>query len=406
MVEGAKSGAEDALRKESSMAVATRVLDLQLLTGTGVVTCHLTPGAKRADVVGTGLDDENVPSVLVDPFDPRHLYACSVTDVYTSEDGGASWAWQPAGGLDYREIWCMAVHPSRPNELLVGTMPAMVFRSENGGRSFQALSAVRDIPDYAKWVFPVAPHTANARWITLDSRAPDDILLGVEEGGVARSRDNGATWEDISGPPSDAVYPKEIDPEFRARPEPGQPVPGRVYRDVHRIVRDPERLDRIYATTGYGLYITDDAGKTWVRPDYGLDRGYAVPIAIHPARPARVCLGAAEYGPSAWPGYRYARTGPFNSPKSTPDQSPKTGGARAAILRSDDRGETWRRLEGGLPQANPFMVSGVVVNPDDPDNVLVTYTNGELYGSSDAGESWQLLLEGRDRLYGVTVVPA
>ena len=52
------------------------------------------------------------------------------------------------------------------------------------------------------------------------------------------------------------------------------------------------------------------------------------------------------------------------------------------------------------------MVSGVVVNPDDPDNVLVTYTNGELYGSSDAGESWQLLLEGRDRLYGVTVVPA
>ena len=388
------------------MAVATKVLDLHLFTGTGLVKCRATDGATRVEVVGTGLDDENIRNVLPDPFNPRHLYACSVTDVYASEDGGDSWAWQPAGGVDYREIWCMTVHPSRPNELYVGTMPAMVYRSENGGRSFHELSGVRDIPDYGKWVFPVAPHAANARWITLDARVPDEILLGVEEGGVARSRDNGKTWEDISGPPSDEVYPKEIDPEFRTRPAPGQPVAGRVYRDVHRIWRDPSSLERIYATTGYGLYITTDAGQTWTRPDYGLDRGYAVPMAIHPARAERLFLGAAEYGPSAWPGHRYARTGPFNSPKSTPDQSPKTGGALAAILRSDDRGETWRRLEGGLPHANPFMVSGVVVNPDDPDNVFVTYTDGKLYASGDAGETWRLLLEGRDRLYGVTVVSA
>jgi hypothetical protein len=387
------------------MAVATSVLDLHLLTGTGVIRARTTPGSHRAEVVGTGLDGENIRNVIADPFNLRHLYACSVTDEYASEDGGETWEWQPAGGVDYREIWSMAVHPTRPNEIYLGTMPAVVYRSVNGGRSFQELTAFRDLPDYKNWCFPVAPHIPNTRWITLDARVPDEILVGIEEGGVVRSRDNGATWQDLSGPPSDAIYPKEIDPEFRIRPEPGRRVEGRVYRDVHRVLRDPASLERIYATTGQGLYFTDD-GRTWTRPDYGLDQGYAVPMAIHPETPNRLFLGAAEYGPAAWPGYRYARTGPFNSPRSTPDRSPQTGGARSAIVRSDDRGTTWLRLGGGIPQSNPQMVSGVVVNPADPDNVFVTYTDGQVYQSADAGESWELLLEARDRLYGIVVLPS
>src|SRR5205823_10035832 len=168
--------------------------------------------------------------------------------------------------------------------------------STNGGRSFRELSGLRDVPDYKRWCFPVPPHAPNARWITLDARVPDEILVGVEEGGVVRSRDGGMTWEDISGPPSDEVYPKEIDPECRTRPAPGKRVEGRVYRDVHRVLRDPASLDRIYATTGQGLYITDDEGRRWTRPDYGLDQGYAVPMAIHPQMPNRLFLGAAEYG--------------------------------------------------------------------------------------------------------------
>ena len=75
-------------------------------------------------------------------------------------------------------------------------------------------------------------------------------------------------------------------------------------------------------------------------------------------------------------------------------------------MRSDDRGATWRRLGGGIPQSNPQMVSGVVVNPADPDNAFVTYTDGQVYQSADAGESWELLLEARDRLYGIVVVPS
>ena len=83
----------------------------------------------------------------------------------------------------------MAVHPTRANEIYVGTLPAAVYVSENGGRSFRELSPFRSLPDYDKWTFPPGPHVAHARCIVLDARVPDEIIVGIEEGGVARSRD-------------------------------------------------------------------------------------------------------------------------------------------------------------------------------------------------------------------------
>ena len=110
------------------------------------------------------------------------------------------------------------------------------------------------------------------------------------------------------------------------------------------------------------------------------------------------------YGPPAWLGWRGARTGPFNSPRSSLDRTKETGGAHATILRSDDRAASWQKLSNGLPHENPYMVSGVSINPTDPDNVFVSYTEGTLYASSDGGESWRQILDGVERLYGVTVL--
>src|SRR5256885_3012930 len=50
-----------------------------------------------------------------------------------------NWQWLPSGGIDFRDIWAMAVHPTRANEIYVGTLPAAVYVSENGGRSFREL---------------------------------------------------------------------------------------------------------------------------------------------------------------------------------------------------------------------------------------------------------------------------
>jgi photosystem II stability/assembly factor-like uncharacterized protein len=386
------------------MAVATRLVDLHLLTWDGLVKARVGRGEGRAEVLGHQLEGENMRSVCPDPFNPRRLYACSVTDTYLSEDGGDSWQWLPAGGVDYREIWTMSAHPSRANEVYVGTLPAMVYVSENGGRSFRELSSFRDIPEASRWTFPPAPHAPDIRGIALDARVPDEILVGVEEGGVMRSRDRGETWEDISGPPNTEALPKVNDPAGLIPYEPGRVFDGRVYRDVHMVIRDPSNLDRIYAPTGFGVFRTDDGGKWWKRLEYGMERGYAVPMAVHPDQPNRLFLGAGFYGPTSWKGAKAARTGPFTASRWSPDRFAETGGALAEVLRSDDYGDTWRKLAGGLPSANPHMISGVEINPSDPNDVFVTYTDGTLFESDDAGETWRLILSGVDRLFGVRAV--
>ena len=70
------------------MAVATRVLDLHLLSWNGLVKARISPGMDKAEVLGAQLEGENMRGLYQDPFNPRRLYACSVTDTYLSEDGG------------------------------------------------------------------------------------------------------------------------------------------------------------------------------------------------------------------------------------------------------------------------------------------------------------------------------
>jgi photosystem II stability/assembly factor-like uncharacterized protein len=387
------------------MAVATRVTDLHLLTWSGVVKCRFDPGDRQATVVATNLEGENMRSVLVDPFNPRHIYAASVSDVYSSEDGGDSWKWYPAGGLDYREIWTMSVHPTRPNEVYVGTLPAMVYISENGGRSFREFGTFRDLPDYVHWTFPPAPHTPNVRCVALDARAPDELLVGVEEGGVVKSSDSGQTWVDVSGPAHGAAFPTVNDPAGIEPYQPASNLPDRVYRDVHWLVRCPESLERVYASTGFGTFRTDDAGRHWKRLEYGFERGYAVVMAVHPGRPNRLFVGVAYNGPTAWAGPKAARTGPFTASRWSRDLFQATGGAHAGLLRTEDRGETWTRMTNGIPAENPYMISGIDIHPQDPDMVIASFTNGSVYATEDGGESWREIVSGLDRVFGVRLAP-
>jgi hypothetical protein len=329
-----------------------------------------------------------------------------LTEIHVSEDDGASWQWLPSGGIDCRDIWAMAVHPTRANEIYVGTLPAAVYVSENGGRSFRELSAFRGLPDYNKWTFPPGPHVAHVRCIVLDARVPDEIIVGIEEGGVARSCDRGATWEDISGPASSTAFPKVNDPAGIVPYEMGKHEEGRVYRDVHWIMRHPMRLETLFASTGIGTYQTNDGGKNWRKCEYGMGRAYAIPMTNHPSVPDRIFLGAAENGPASWPGYRTVRAGPYNTVKFSRNMSAQTGGAKTQILRSDDAGRTWSRLEAGLPSGHEHMTCGFAAEPEDANTLCVAYTDGSVYATHDGGNRWCRLELPESKLYGVRLMTA
>jgi len=344
--------------------------------------------------------------VARDPFNPKKLYAATLTEIHISEDDGASWQWLPSGGIDRRDIWCMAVHPTRANEIYLGTLPASIYISENGGRSFHELTAFRDLPDYHKWTFPPGAHVAHARCIVLDARVPDEIVVGIEEGGVACSRDRGSTWEDISGPPSATAFPKINDPAGIVPYEMGKHEEGRVYRDVHWVTRHPKNLDVLFASTGIGTYRSDNGGKTWSKCEYGMGRAYAIPMLNHPSAPDRLFLGAAENGPATWAGYRTVRAGPYNTVKFSRNALAETGGAKTQILRSDDAGKTWNFLKTGLPAGHEHMTCGFAGHPDDPNTLCVGYTDGTVYATNDAGANWHRLVLAQPKLYGVRLLAA
>jgi hypothetical protein len=379
---------------------------LFLLTADGLVRCRWDGRTDNVEILNHALDGETVREVARDPFTPKRLYAATLTEIHVSGDDGATWQWLPSGGINHRDIWTMAAHPTRADEIYVGTLPAAVYVSENGGRSFRELSAFRTLPDYNKWTFPPGAHVAHARCIALDARVPDEIIVGIEEGGVARSRDRGATWEDISGPASSTAFPKVNDPAGIVPYEMGQHEDGRVYRDVHLVMRHPTRLETLFASTGIGTYQTNDGGKNWLKCEYGMGRAYAIPMVNHPSVPERIFLGAAENGPASWPGYRTVRAGPYNTVKFSRNLSAQTGGAKTQILRSDDTGKTWQRVEAGLPAGHAHMTCGFASWPEDADTLCVGYTDGSVYATHDGGQRWRQLDLPESKLYGVRLTAA
>jgi photosystem II stability/assembly factor-like uncharacterized protein len=379
-------------------------LNLFLLKADGLVCCRWDGESENVEELNTALEGETVREVALDPFNPNRLYAATLTEIHASENGGASWQWLPSGGIDHRDIWTMAVHSTRANEIYVGTLPAAVYVSQNGGRSFRELSAFRSLPDYSKWTFPPGPHVAHARCIVLDARVPDEILVGVEEGGIARSRDRGETWEDISGPASSTAFPKINDPAGIVPYEMGQHEEGRVYRDVHWVTRHPSRLETLFASTGIGTYQTNNGGGTWTKCEYGMGRAYAIPMLNHQAKPDRIFLGAAENGPASWPGHRTVRAGPYNTVKFSRNLSPQSGGAKTQILRSDDAGKTWNRLSDGLPAGHPHMTCGFAAHPNDYETLCVGYTDGSVYATNNGGKSWYQLKVAESKLYGIRLI--
>src|SRR5262249_22603710 len=147
-----------------------------------------------------------------------------------------------------------------------GTEPSRLFRSE----SWRELEALLELPSRPTWSFPPRPWTSHVRWIAPSPHDGDLLLVGIELGGLMRSGDGGATWQDH---------------------RPGaQP-------DVHSLAWHPRVPGRAYEAGGGGTASSSDAGETWLRADDGRDRNYAWSVAVDPD------------DPELW--YVSASTGPF-----------------------------------------------------------------------------------------------
>ena len=285
--------------------------------------------------------------------------ATSGSTVYAVESPAKLWArtahnvWSVVNerAVD-EEVWSVGADMRVPGLVYLGVSPAMLYRSTDAGKSFEPCSSIRDIPGYEKWSFPPPPHIPHVRSIQADPNEAGAVLIGVEEGGVYRSRDAGATWESLN---------------------------EGLYWDVHNVVA-PVAGSRVYATTGAGFHRSDDGGAQWAHMMNGLDRRYTMPLVASSARPDVLYTAAAATPP---PGWR------------------RNGTANVALYRSRDGGGHWERLQKGLPEPFDTMVRSIV---QDEDGALFVAAEGDVYVSTDDGDSWTQAASGLPPVRALAVV--
>jgi len=329
---------------------------LRFFAATGDGIARVTCENGRCEV-RMGLEGSGAQCVAADPHDPNRVFAGTFDNgLWRSRDGGESWTrvgdGAGPGNIPVGRIPSVAVSPShRPggrSAVFAGSEPSMLYRSEDDGETWAASPRLAELPSSGTWSFPPRPWTHHTRWIAPHHADPALIFVGIELGGVMRSRDGGETWEDR---------------------KPGS------YHDSHAIVTHPTDPSKIYEAAGEGVALSTTEGDTWQPVDAGKTLRYTVGLAADPADPALWYVSAAT-GPRA----AYS----------------VEGAAGAAIYRK--RGdEPWQHLGDnggtgtGLPHPMPYMAIALLTFPERPKTLLAGLVNGELRLTEDAGETWRTL---------------
>ena len=239
--------------------------------------------------------------------------------------------------------------------VFAGLRGVHLFVSDNEGRAWEEIPAAHaamkkpGVPDPH-----ISGHPLDILSLLVVRR--DLLYLGVEAGGLLRSRDGGRAFE----PASNGLHP-----------------------DIHSLSVDPRNPDIVYAATGHGLYKTIDGGDTWARSDQGIDQLYLAAAFVLPGEGDIVLATGAPDSPRR-----------YNRP----------GGARAAMFRSEDGGKRWVRVTGGLPESFEHEITAFAADPGSGVRVIAGTLGGEVWESMNAGKSWQLTARGLPGIWGVTFV--
>jgi photosystem II stability/assembly factor-like uncharacterized protein len=294
------------------------------------------------------LEDRHISAILTEPESGLTFVGAFHGSVHVTGDGGKSWEGRNSGLTEHDVYSLAAVKQNGGTRLYLGTEPAHIFCSDDLGRHWRELPAMRSVPSVPKWKFPVPPHIAHTKHIAFAPDDADTVYACIEVGALLRSRDGGESWEQIDG----------------------------VYEDVHRLAIHPNDPDRLYVVTGHGLYVSADGGASfeeWVSRPSPI-AGYPDGIVIHPRKPDLMFLGAADVGPGTWM---------------------KTHYAGAKISRSRDGGRTWEMLQSGLPERMQASIEAFcLVDWDESASLFAATTAGDVYCSDDTGESWSRIING------------
>ncbi len=189
--------------------------------------------------------------------------------------------------------------------------------------------------------------------IILDPTNPARLYVAISAAGVFRSDDAGVSWRPINRGLRSEHIP---DPEAETG------------HCVHHIAMHPARPGTLFMQKHWDVMRTDDAGEHWVEVSGDLPTDFGFVIDVHAHEPETLYVVPI---------------------KSDSEHYPLDG--QLSVYRSRTGGNTWERLQNGLPAENCYvnvLRDAMAVDRCDPCGVYFGTTGGQVYGSADAGDSW------------------
>ncbi|MGW6930683.1 WD40/YVTN/BNR-like repeat-containing protein [Lentzea sp. NPDC054927] len=324
--------------------------------------------ARSEDRVNWQLDGphhamQEVYAVAFDTRGPLRLLAGVASPhfgpgVSISEDLGASWEESssppiafPVDEAALERVWQLQPAPaSQPGVVWAGTQPSALFKSTDGGRSFEFVEGLWNHPHRPEWEAGFGGQAVHT--IVPDPVDPDRVLVAMSTGGVYRTADGGKSWEARNKGIKAYFFPDPW-PEF------GQ--------CVHKVAQHPAAPSRFYAQNHHGVYRSDDGGDSWQSIADGLPTDFGFAMVVHPADPDTIFTFPIEAD-----GRRFPPEG------------------KCRVYRSRDAGSSWEALGTGLPDDFWTAVMRDAMCTDDAPvpGVYFGSRSGEVYASPDEGETW------------------
>ena len=362
---------------------------VRVLVGTAKGAFVLTADGSRDtwQVDGPHFGGWEVYHVQGSPVDPDRVYAAPSMGWFgqvlqRSDDGGRTWtpmdnefAYEGVPGThqwydgtphpwEFERVWHLAPSLTGRDTVYAGVEDAALFRSDDGGTSWQEVAGLREHGSGAAWqpgAGGLCLHT-----IVQHPQDADRMVVAISAAGTFRTEDGGATWHAANTGLSSEEIP---DPE------------ADVGHCVHKIARHPSRPDVLYMQKHWDVMRSDDGGGSWheVSGDLPTDFGFAVDVHAH--EPETVYVVPITSDSLHYP----------------PD-------GRLRVYRSRTGGHEWEPLTTGLPQAHCYLNvlrDCMAVDRLDPCGVYVGTTGGDVYASSDEGDTWRPIVQGLPRVMSV-----
>ena len=394
-------------------------------------------GEKWSKIQGIPSQSRRTRDIMKHPSIPTNYYAATTEGFWMSTNAGKSWAMTTPRTLEINSI---AVHPTKPERVFIGTNNYGVMVSNDAGRSFtqtntsftsrftyavvadrqqpsRMYAATKNVATGGGFVF--VSTDAGATWTASKSIDPTKlspfailqdrtnanlIYLGTNKG-LYRSFDRGVSWAAVPVGKKAVAAPIKKAPVKKGAAKPviaAAPavkwVSG-ISEQIKTLTFTEDGKNGLIAGTDKGLFRTYDIAKGWEKLNLGAginENIFTVHVPV--GRPDTMWIGTATSGVlvSRDAGKTWAKAGGAaeNAPISTITTDPTRPdyvyvGTSQTFFISRNNGSTWTRRGGGLPVGN---FTSIAVNPDNANEIITSSAydqTGGIYISTDAGDKWK-----------------